>query len=175
MFNGSIYACYFVNHMTRSIQRNIDNKYVFFKSLNIITPWPTVRLNQNTNKKWCQIIFNFLQFKIHLNLLTDTEYEFFFNNCQEYLTAKTNGYNYFREKCFKEFDFVAANEKRELNETLKNKIFTDFLFLITNIFIFLVVALPIIFVCRKSYDQGFSSSNEIINNLDILTNDFSDN
>ena len=111
------------------------------------------------NKNWCELIFHFLQFKIHFNLLTDEEFEFFFKNCQEYLTGKTNGYNYLNNKCLNELNLV-ANDNGELNEIIKNQIITNFWFLIINMFIILVVVLPVFFVFKKSYNRGLSSSNE---------------
>ena len=61
----------------------------------------TSLVNRTKNRNGCEIVFHFLQFKIHLNILTDEEFEFFFKNCQEYLTGKTNGYKYFLKKCLK--------------------------------------------------------------------------
>ncbi len=168
IFNGSKYTCFFINSMTRKIQRNIGNKYIFYKSLNLITPSPPFSVNKN----WCEIIFHFLQFKIHFNRLTDDEFEFFFKNCQEYLTGKTNGYKYFLKKCLNKFDLV-TNENKEFNETITNQFFTNFLYLIINIFLILIVALPILLLSQSHLKKGYSSPNEINNKRDIPTIAFS--
>ena len=133
-------------------------------------------LENRTNKKnWCEIVFHFLQFKIHLNILTDEEFELYFKNCQEYITSKINGYSHFQKKCLNEFDLV-ENENEQLNETNKSQIYSDFLFLIIIMFLIIVVVLPLFFICQKSYNGKPLSSNKINHRIpSIALNDNHDN
>jgi Leucine-rich repeat (LRR) protein len=71
--------CYFINSIKRIIQRQISNKYIFYKSFNLITQSPE---NGKNISNWCDLTFHFLQFKIHFNLLTDNDFELFVENCQ---------------------------------------------------------------------------------------------
>jgi hypothetical protein len=175
LLNDSIYVCFFINSIARVIQRNVSNKYIFYKSLNFITPMSTSLVNPTNKKNWCEIVFHFLQFKIHLNILTDEEFELYFKNCQEYLTGKINGYNHFQKKCLNEFDLV-ENENEQLNETNKSQIYSDFLFLIIIMFLILVVSLPLFFICQKSFNGKPLSSKKINHEISsIALNDNHDN
>ena len=60
--------------LKRHVQRNILNKFHFFKSLNLLGTELTVK---------CEIQFFLLQFKIHFNLKTDNEYDLFYEKCKE--------------------------------------------------------------------------------------------
>ena len=80
----------------RLMQRNIANRYVFYKSLNVITPHHFIWTNLTFE---CNLIFHFLQFKFHLNLKTDEENEFFYEKCQDYLINNETSFYSHLKKC----------------------------------------------------------------------------
>ena len=76
--------CVFMHRMVRPVMRNIANKFVFYRSLNLVTSY--VRLvNQTTTKAECEFTFNFLQLKIHFNLKRDEDNEIFYQDCRHLL------------------------------------------------------------------------------------------
>ena len=76
---------------------------MFKRYLNLITSWPTSIVNHNTKKNWCEIIFHLLQFKIHLNLKSDYEYERFYEKCKYQLIKESNNFNSSLKSCFNDF------------------------------------------------------------------------
>ena len=113
---GSIYMnesiivsnkCIFMISMDREIQRNISNKYIFYKSINLITHGIN-QFNDSSNgiDSKCTFTFNMLQFKIHYNLKSDYENEIFYETCKEFLIKKLNNYNHTHGKCFKEYSIL---------------------------------------------------------------------
>ena len=76
--------CLFMNTLERTVQRNVGGKYLFYKSLNLITE--ANELNS------CALTFHFLQFRIHLNLKTDNENEVYFRKCGDSLISTNNSY-----------------------------------------------------------------------------------
>ena len=85
--------CVFMHSIERLIQRQIMNKFVFYKSLNLLTVEQKVSIN-------CELTFELLQFKIHFNLRTDEDYKSFFDKCQHSLILRENNYNHILKKCF---------------------------------------------------------------------------
>jgi hypothetical protein len=72
----SEFKCIFMHSLERTIQRNVDNKYVYYRSINLLI--------QDTNliqeRDSCDLKLGLLQFKIHLNLKNDDQNELFYEN-----------------------------------------------------------------------------------------------
>jgi Leucine-rich repeat (LRR) protein len=124
--NASIvieYKCFFVNFSShRHFTRYIKDKYKFYKSLNLIT---------ESQDMTCDLVFHFLQFKIHLNLEIDYDIERFYQRCEEFLIKKSNSFKKNENKCF----LKQTNQyENSLNEdepemyTIFSKIFTNYAF-----------------------------------------------
>ena len=107
-------SCYFINSITRLIHRNISNKYIFYKSFNLITQSPE---NGKNITNWCDLTFHFLQFKIHFNLLTDNDFELFVENCKEDLFRKNNGFINNYRKCLNKFDLI-TDKNNEIDNAI---------------------------------------------------------
>jgi Leucine-rich repeat (LRR) protein len=73
------YKCFFMHSIERVVRRNVSNKYLFYKSINLLTL-------KSENDLDCELTFQFLQFKIHLNLKTDFENERFYEKCTHEVT-----------------------------------------------------------------------------------------
>ena len=93
--------CAIVNSVQRLIQRNISNRFIFYKSLNIITP-----PQSNIAAEMCEVTFLLLQFKIHLNLKTDEENELFYDTCGDFLVrSDATSFHQSSSTCALEFLF----------------------------------------------------------------------
>jgi Leucine-rich repeat (LRR) protein len=91
-------VCLFIQIFERNVQRNISNKLIYYKSLNLILNKSDLLLSSSSS--WCGITFHLLQFKIHLNLKTDYENELFYDKCKHYIIHPNNRYRFNYEKCF---------------------------------------------------------------------------
>jgi Leucine-rich repeat (LRR) protein len=103
----SNYKCLFMHNLQRDIQRNVSNKYIFFKSINLISL--DFKINDSLDLK-CDIMFNLFQFKIHYNLKTDYDNDLFFDHCQKTLIKRNNSFNHTKRNCIVTFEF---NDKEE--------------------------------------------------------------
>ena len=72
------HKCVFMHSITRLIQRNVADKLIFFKSFNLITQEYSSILTRYDLK--CML----LQFKVHLNLKTDQDYEISLRNARRF-------------------------------------------------------------------------------------------
>ena len=72
------HKCVFMHSITRQIQRNVADKLIFFKSFNLITQEYSSILTRYDLK--CML----LQFKVHLNLKTDQDYEISLRNARRF-------------------------------------------------------------------------------------------
>jgi insulin-like growth factor-binding protein complex acid labile subunit len=127
------YKCLFMHELERGIQRNISNKYIFFKSINIISEnfW----FNTESLKSKCNLVFHLFQFKINLNLKTDTENDLFFDSCSLILIERENNFNHGLRKCFQTFEFKD-------NQDFENvEYVTPFLLILSNFYFLLIMAL----------------------------------
>ena len=77
----SEFKCIFMHSLERTIQRNVDNKYVYYRSINLLTQYT----NSIQEKDSCDFKLNLLQSKIHLNLKNNYEIEMFYEKCGNYL------------------------------------------------------------------------------------------
>ena len=94
------------------------------------------------NQSWCQLIFHFLQFKIHLNLLTDGQFEIFFENCKEFLISSGNKYSQNKKMCSNEIDLI-IDLKNEREFMTKSEVFSRFLFFLFIIMLIFVILVPV--------------------------------
>ena len=136
------YKCLFMHNLQRDIQRNVANKYIFFKSINLITL--NFSLNDNLKSK-CDLMFHLFQFKIHFNLKRDHENDLFYNSCQSVLISKENNFNHNKRKCFSNFEFVDKEEENEI--PLLHPIFR----VLSNIYYLLTMILLLILLCPVFY------------------------
>jgi Leucine-rich repeat (LRR) protein len=95
------YKCLFMHELDRDVQRNVSNKYIFYKSINFITQ-SNNSFNSSPNVK-CDLVFHLFQFKLHLNLKSDYENDLFFEACQKSLIRRENSFNHNYRKCFQAF------------------------------------------------------------------------
>jgi Leucine-rich repeat (LRR) protein len=130
----SNYKCLFMHNLQRDIQRNVSNKYIFFKSINLITL--NFTFNDSLNMK-CDLMFHLFQFKVHFNLKTDYDNDLLFDLCKKILIKRNNNFNHNKRKCFSNFQF---NDKEESSEIFPlDRIFK----VVTNIYYILSMALTL--------------------------------
>ena len=135
-----INKCIFMHSIVREIKRKVGNKYIYYKSINILTEKDNFF---NRNETLCDLTMNFLQFKIHFNLKTDTQFEFFYEKCKNQLIRISNNFNHTKKLCFGNFLFYYEKDLDEKFDTRNNfaKIFSNEYFLVT-IFIVLGFLFP---------------------------------
>jgi Leucine-rich repeat (LRR) protein len=107
----SNYKCLFMHNLERDIQRKISNKYIFCKSINLISL--NFTFNDSLKDLKCDLVFHLYQFKIHFNLKTDYDNDLFYDLCQKILIKRNNNFNHNKRKCFSNFKF---NDKEESSE-----------------------------------------------------------
>jgi Leucine-rich repeat (LRR) protein len=130
----SNYKCLFMHNLERDIQRTISNKYIFYKSINLITL--NFSFNESLNTK-CDLMFHLYQSKIHFNLKTDYDNDLFYDLCKKILIKRNNNFNHNKRKCFSNFQF---NDKEESCEIFPlDPIFK----VVTNIYYILSMALTL--------------------------------
>jgi Leucine-rich repeat (LRR) protein len=107
----SKYKCLFMHNLERDIQRNVSNKYIFYKSINLISS--NFTFNDSIKDLKCDLVFHLFQFKIHFNLKTDNDNDLFYDSCQKILIKRENNYNHSKKKCFANFEFSDKEEESE--------------------------------------------------------------
>ena len=96
-----------------------------------------------TQNEYCQLTFEFLQFKIHWNLKSDYENEMFYEKCKTGLIAQRNNFNHSLKKCIDNFQFL-EHEKNNDQETEENSILyilSDGFYLVT-MFVLIIFLFP---------------------------------
>ena len=93
----------------------------------------------------CDLVFELLRFKIHLNLRTDSDFENFYARCQYRLVNKANNsFIRIKYKCFSQmiFDDVVLEFKKEtlINNVRLYRILKDSYYIFTMFVILLVLA-----------------------------------
>ena len=139
--------CLFMHSLfERPIQRNLSNRYIFYKSLNLIT-----ETFKTTNI--CFLTFHLLQMKIHLNLKSDYENELFYDMCQDVLVGLSTTFGSNLQQCHLKNDnhrsrwFESKNEV-EFSFFASSSfylVFTNFIFDLTLLFL-LSLFIPILFL-----------------------------
>jgi Leucine-rich repeat (LRR) protein len=107
----SNYKCLFVNNLQRDIQRHVSNKYIFYKSINLLSLDFT--FNDSLKDLKCDLMFHLYQFKIHFNLKTDFENDLFYDLCKKILIKRNNSFSHNKRKCFASFQFIDKEEESE--------------------------------------------------------------
>jgi len=103
-----------MHSIEREVKRNVgDGKYKFFKSINLIS-------NDLTQNEYCELTFEFLQFKIHWNLKSDYENEMFYEKCKTVLIAQRNNFNHSLKKCFHNFQFIGYEKEPNIEKSKKS-------------------------------------------------------
>jgi hypothetical protein len=141
----SEFKCIFMHSLERTIQRNIDNKYVYYRSINLLT--------QDTNsiqeKDSCDLKLNLLQFKIHLNLKNDYENELFYEKCGDFLVKLENNFNNTKKQCLREFKFDNKEVPQTLSSYLILKMLSNGYFLIIAFSLASILGPVFVLVCME--------------------------
>jgi Leucine-rich repeat (LRR) protein len=131
--------CILVQIQDKKVQRAISNKYVFFKSINLLTV--NFSFNDNFSQK-CDMVFRFFQFNVHLNLKTDENFDNFYSSCQSLIITKEFNFNhtynhFFTKKCDSRESFVYLELEQSNAENLVKltsnfrKVFSNSYYLLT--------------------------------------------
>jgi len=150
------YKCLFVNNLHKDIQRNISNKYLFDKSINLLTL--NFSFDNSLNMSKCDLIFHLFQFKIHFNLKTDYQNDLFFDSCQSTLIKRYKSYNHNKMKCFDKFEFNDINGEREI-ESLRSflRVLSNFYYLISMVLILSLLIPTFLMILRYELLSNFIS------------------
>ena len=133
--------CLFMHSIERQIQRSVASRFIYFKSLNLISAEILVYN--------CYLKFNFIQFMVLFNLKSDHEYELFVEKCQFVLISQRNNFKHRFKECFAKFEL---QENSELNEFLTENT-SLILYVCTMIVLVLFLSAPLsviyIHLCNK--------------------------
>ena len=134
----SINQCILVQIQDKKVQRSISNKYVFYKSINLLTV--NFTFNDNLQQK-CDMVFRFFQFNVHLNLKTDDMFDIFYSSCQSIIIKNefnfNHTYNYFFINCDSRESYVFLKlEQIDVESLVKltsnfRKVFSNSYYLLT--------------------------------------------
>jgi Leucine-rich repeat (LRR) protein len=94
--------CIFMFAINRTIQRNIRDTYIYYRSLNLMSFGVSIEHNLSY---FCNLTFNLIQFNIHFNLKSDYENELFYTKCKNILIDRRNNFNHNKKKCYRDFEF----------------------------------------------------------------------
>ena len=141
--------CVFMFSVEREMQRNIMNKFLFFRSINLVAMDYLLS---------CELTFHLLQFNIHLNLKSDAEFERFADLCKYNLIKKANNYKNSYMHCFSSDEIQSGDEMGTQNGLFMNKIervVTNVFFLVVMciLFLLLVPYCVLIFLLRLPYSS----------------------
>ena len=139
------FKCIFMHSIQRKVVRDISNKYVFYKSLNILDN----SSNLNKDDNYCDLRLQLLQFKVHLNLKLDYENEYFFEECKQTLIKKENDFKNTNKKCSVSSEFDQNENESEITGQIIQylKILTDYRYLLSmGCLILLLFLVALLFV-----------------------------
>jgi len=151
-----------MHSIEREVKRNVgDGKYKFFKSINLISN----DLSDLAVNEYCELTFEFLQFKIHWNLKSDYENEMFYEKCKTGLIAQRNNFNHSLRKCFHNFQFKGY-EKESVKETKDKSIadvLSDGIYLLTMFFLIIYLFPFFVYVYLNLFHEKktFTENNDI--------------
>jgi hypothetical protein len=155
------FKCIFMHYMERKIQRQISNKYLFFKSINLLT-----LKNVDVDENECQMKFQFLQFKIHFNLKTDFQNEWFYEKCQRVLTKNENRFKNSENNCLLRNHFISSqiDEDQNEKETLKAfLVFSNGVYLFTMFLLIVLLGLVYLLLIIHLYEFDLPQQKRITN------------
>jgi Leucine-rich repeat (LRR) protein len=143
------YKCFFMHSFFREVKRNVyKGKYIFYKSLNLVSPVKNGVLN-------CDLIFSLFQFKIHFNLKYDYQNELFFQKCGETLTRARNSYEIKNKSCYGELVSQDDSENQNEGTNRLTEIFTNGYFYIVIGLILAILTPGFVLICIDYY-QAFN-------------------
>ena len=142
------YKCLFMHSIERKVQRNVGNRYKFFKSINLLTA------NSNLeNKSYCEFVFELFQFKIHLNLKTDYQNEQFYEKCRNYLIRRENHLYHNLKHCSP--NLTLADYDYESRNAFKTTMLNDYTFYLVLFMLFSLFVSIMLMVCHNlHYNLG---------------------
>ena len=142
------HKCFFMHSIERTVRRNVSNKYLFFKSMNLITTQLIV------TEMWCDLVFDLFQNKIHFNLKADYEVELFYETCKRSLIKRTNSFRNNFWKCFNS-QVNDNNDSHDqifvLHQNISNirNILSNLAYLLTMGALITLLTPAIIYICTK--------------------------
>ena len=126
-------------------ERNIENKYSFYRSLNLISPLFAFDKNQTF---FCDFIFRLLQFKIHFNLKSDYDNELFYEKCKIFLIKKSNYFSNSKKDCLNEMQEYGIENGDNINEeSIAAKVLSNFYYWGTMLALSLLLVPGFIYIC----------------------------
>ena len=162
--------CLFMRIQDKVVQRAVANKYVFYKSINLLTI--DFSFNESLKLK-CDLVFRFFQLNVHLNLKSEESFDLFFTSCQNVLINKVN--NYYKtqkqlDTCsFQKVELIPDLNENEINIDSKNSfqmVFSNFYYLITMLLLIILLGPLLLMILKDTLflDRGndLSSFNERI-------------
>jgi len=144
-----------MHSIERVVRRNVSNKYVFYKSINLLT------FNNETDLD-CELTFQFLQFKIHLNLKSDFQNERFYETCKDFLIKYSNKFNNSMKSCF---NHILLREKVDYKISEANLfilLMTDYVFLLTIIALLSLFGPVSLLICNHYYVTSKRSKESLL-------------
>jgi Leucine-rich repeat (LRR) protein len=170
------YQCLFMRIQDKVVQREIANKYLFYKSINLLTV--DFSLNESLKLK-CNLVFRFFQLNVHLNLKSEESFELFLRTCQNLLINKIN--NFIKTKkqldtcSFKQIELIPDLNENEINGDTKNSfqmVFSNIYYLLTMFLLIILIGPLFIMILNDTLflDQSndLSSYNErVIKELEL--------
>jgi Leucine-rich repeat (LRR) protein len=165
--------CILVRIQDKKVQRAISNKYVFYKSINLLTV--NFSFNDNFAQK-CDLVFRFFQFNVHLNLKTDEMFYIFYETCKTSLIYRENNYNFTQgriKKCVFNHSYIQTNfnDEQILIKTTSTfrKILSNFYFISTMSL--LIIFLGPVFYLILRHVVYFDRLNDSANNIQGMLNE----
>ena len=139
------YKCFFMHSIERVIRRNVASRYIFYKSINLLTTL------DDENYLNCDLTLEFLQFNVHLNLKTDDANEDYYEKCKSNLIKPANEFLSSLKSCW---SHVVIREKEILNLSLVSNfvlIISDYVFLLSFL-VLMSLCMPVSFlICVHFY------------------------
>jgi Leucine-rich repeat (LRR) protein len=134
------YQCRFMQIHEKNVQRYIANKFIFYKSINLLAI--DFSFNQSQNETPCDLVFRLFQFNVHLNLMTDNSNDLFYDICGTNLIKKENSYNRNYKRCFAHFHALGT----DTNETKIDDYLHPILKVLSNAYFLLCISLLLIYL-----------------------------
>jgi Leucine-rich repeat (LRR) protein len=149
VLNESLIAknkCLFMHNLQRDVQRIVGSKYIFFKSINLLSM--NFSIIDDLRLK-CDLVFHLFQFKIHYNLKTDFDNDLFYDLCHKVLIDRENNFNHNKRKCFSNFEFTDKQDEKEI-ELLHPilKVFSNFYYMLSMTLILSLLSPAFYMICR---------------------------
>ena len=145
-----VHKCMFMLSIERLIRRNISNRFIFYKSINLMTSQSELDVMEFVFM--CELAFELIQFKIHLNLKSDKDFDQFIGNCSNGLINELNVYEQSLSTCkFKRIKvkWRGLAEISQINENRLLNVFSNYLYLLT-MGTFLLLLCPVFyFLCLQ--------------------------